>query len=340
GEVAVADLEGYQPGVAPPTINSDGSLFASVDRSQVLRMWDTATGDLVATRPGVLNVLAIDRAGDRVVLATGSGAGVWHVDPDVVEPLDPEISTDLFLVARFDPEGELFTAGSGGLRRVELDAADRLRRDAGGGGEGDDGPPSEWSLEYDDGTVRVMKGSQLSAEWSITDALPNTSPTAMAVTPDGATVLIAHGEGLTAFEARSGTPLGDLTTGTGIDGQAIAVAVSPDSRVAASVAMTGQIRFFDLATLRPLGRPVGVGVRSLVPTGELPYRTTDVELWFSPDGTELTVAPREGSANSTGAVIWKAPASWPELACTMAGRALTADERAVHATAPPGACPS
>ena len=66
----------------------------------------------------------------------------------------------------------------------------------------------------------------------------------------------------------------------------LSLALSPDGHTLAVAENDGVVRFFDAATLRPVGRPYDAG-KARIP--ELGY-SPDSELEYSPDGTRLAVA--------------------------------------------------
>ena len=92
-----------------------------------------------------------------------------------------------------------------------------------------------------------------------------------------------------------------------------AVVFSPDGRTLVSVDMDGQLRYWDVATRRPIGAPIQAHNAALDAT-------------FGPNGTILATAGID--AQSVGNIrFWDfEPVSWKTRVCAIVGRNLTQSE--------------
>ncbi|HEY6533723.1 MAG TPA: hypothetical protein VIY72_15555, partial [Acidimicrobiales bacterium] len=306
-------------------------------------IWDAATGTQVDSRDlaqGRLFAVALDPTGDIVLTMTDRGTvDIWHRTTDEVDRLQVPSSG----LSSLAVDGDSFLlATQDGVRRVTPSAADRLLGDKAGGDEqGGDERESEWSLRVVDRAreplgpesagieLQVWRGDTVVASF---DTDLSTQPAAVAITPDGSVVVAAdQSGGLRFLRASDGETLGALTRRS----PTLALATSPDGRFAAGVDLTGAVQFYDLERWRPLGQPLQAAA---VPApGSLDIGSV-VGLAFSADGSVVDVSwPR--TASSPTNTTWLAPNSWPAAACSLAGRSLTADERAAYRVGAAVACP-
>jgi DNA-binding beta-propeller fold protein YncE len=117
--------------------------------------------------------------------------------------------------------------------------------------------------------------------------------TGMALSPDGKRLAVADGRGLTLLDASKmiqGAGDAVITTGDdGADSEAVYVAISPDSRLAAvSDESARRITVYDISAAQP-GQPLKASAR-------IPVANGPTGLAFSPDGQRLYAAVQIGNA--------------------------------------------
>jgi WD40 repeat protein len=289
----------------PPVTVPDGVLALSPDGRVAAVADDRGTITQVDTETGASAGPMISAHGGRVLgLAFGSD-GRTLVSSGCREP-----SENLFCDDR--AELSLWDAATG--RPVA-----RARTEA---------PFSRLALSPDGSTVAAATGAPEVWLWDVTSDAVRPEPlvaddrtVGLAWSPDSATLAVtgdaggAHGpsagdqrnRNVILWDAATGTRLGEPLLGH--ESGVTAAAFSPDGTVLASGDFAGDIRLWDVETLRPRGDRIATG------------SSVDV-LRFGPDGSTLVSGHGDGRLG-----VWAmTPDGWVDQLCAAASRDLTEDE--------------
>jgi WD40 repeat protein len=301
-QIITWDTAAEQP-LGPPvaadgvvTLSADGRLAAIGDARGTITQVDSRTGEPVR-RPITAHggaVTAVVFSSDGRTLAS---TGCREFDPDTSFCDDAELA--------------VWDARSG-------------RRVAGGPVE----HAGELALSPDGSTLAMTGGYQGVALWDVEAdrLLPKLLLTEdnigdLAWSPDSGLLAItgqwggAHGPGasgkdnnnVTVWDVASGNRVGEPLLGH--ESGVTAAAFSPGGTVLASGDFTGDIRLWDVETLRPRGDRIATG-------------SSVGALRFSPDGTTLASGHADGRVE-----LWDmTPEAWIERLCSAASRDLTEEE--------------
>jgi WD40 repeat protein len=298
--------------------------------------WDTSTDELRSPVTVPDGVLALSPDGRVAAVADDRGT-ITQVDTGTGAPAGPTITAHGGPVTGLEFGSDGRTLVSSGCRepsenlfcdeRAELALWDattgrpvaRTQIEA---------PFSRLALSPDGSTVAASNGGSEIWLWDVAMDAVRPEPLVaddrtvdLVWSPDGETLAVtgdaggAHGpsagdqrnRNVILWDASTGTRIGEPLLGH--ESGVTAAAFSPDGTVLASGDFAGDIRLWDVETLRPRGDRIATG-------------SSVDDLRFGPDGTTLASGHGDGRLG-----LWDmTPEGWIEQLCAAAGRDLTTDE--------------
>jgi WD40 repeat protein/tRNA A-37 threonylcarbamoyl transferase component Bud32 len=279
----------------------DGSRLLTGGEDGTARVWDTATGELVASLAhGPVWAVAFSPDGHKALTASGDRARLWDVT--AARPLDPPLEhPDMVWAVAFGPDGKRCLTGC-------LDGTARLwRADT---GQPDGALPHGAAVRAvafaPDGHVVLTGGVDGFARlWDAVTGKPTgrsfrhgSSLYAAAFSPDGTKLVTAGEDGRAVlWDVAGGTELHVLPH----QGLAWAVAFSPDGRTLAVGAVGDQTaRLWDVDTGRPAAPPLrhlgAVRAVAFAPDGRALLTGSEdkvARLWELPGGRPRTTSLRD-----------------------------------------------
>jgi WD40 repeat protein len=296
-------LQGHEKKAFAVAISPDGSRFIGGSWDKTIRMWESATGELLATFRGhEAEVMAVAFSPDGRRIVSGSSNSVIRVwDVDSGENLltlrghtagwipSVQYSPDgaRIVSGGSDAEIRLWDAGTGEELRV-IDGHGELVRAVVFSPDG-----TTLVSASLDGTIRTWDATNGDALATIARYEELKTFIAMAVSPDGRRVYAAGGDGkIRIWDAATGDALGAID---GYDTFFAALAISSDgSRLAASGKYGIQV--WDTESLEQLGTLVG-------------HEGWISSLAISPDGRTALSAADDGSVRTWSVT----PTDWPSI---------------------------
>jgi WD40 repeat protein/serine/threonine protein kinase len=281
----------------------DGRRLATGCADRTARLWDVATGSILASpmsHAGVVRAVAFSPDG-RLAATAGDDGMLRLWDAVTGRPVGEAGRHQASVSAVcFSPDGtRIATASRGGIPCLWDVATGRPI-----------GEPAPWpgtsgaailALAFDpDGTRLAVAGDDGTVcMWDAAAGQPIGEPShheaavhALAFSPDGRRLLGGHRDGSARLrDAGDGTLLAELTHGA--RAEVGCVAFSPDGRSIASACSDGTARLWDVATGRPIGEPMS-------------HRGPVDRLAFHPEGTIVATAGRDGAAR-----LWDAGTALP-----------------------------
>ncbi len=285
GQAIGQPFTGHSAELWSVSFSPDGQKLASGSSDNTVILWDVATGQPVhqpLTGHAEL-VRSVAFRPDGAMLASGSWDKtiiLW--DPTTGELLK-QLSEDIRLDSlAFSPDNKSL-ASSGSISSIRL-----------------------WDIATGRCVDELLAGN-----------IAFLSPLSLAFSPDSATLAGSGMFGIALWDVESGQLIGRAIMES--NAAVTSIAFSPDGKVLASTACTrqgpphcleGDIRLWDVGTLKPLGRvpPSNVGAVNF--------------LAFSLDGQTLA-----SNSSDNGIILWDLSfASWQARACRIANRNLTMNE--------------
>lgn len=311
----VLPVTSARDGVSSVLFSPDGGVLLSVDNDfsrggvpgagadGIARLWDPATGRLIAALQRDVAVAAFSP--DGRLLATGGAGGngsikLWNTVTGrlitVLRPPAPNSDGAADLV--FSRDGKLLAGidGGGDVIRLWDVVTGRLVRTwhasnspnglaaiafspvgdtVASGGAGDDDVVRLWSAA----TGRLIRALRITSSYGIDD---------VAFSPDGKVLASADANGnIQLWSARTGEPVGTplgTASPANADSVTISIAFSPDSKILAGTAADGTIQLWDTATGRAISGPFGPAAHQ-----------SSTSITFSPDGTLLAELSGRGA---------------------------------------------
>ncbi len=281
----------------------DGRRIATACADRRARLWDVATGSMLASpmnHEGAVRAVAFSPAGRLAATAGDDGAlRLWDAMTGASVGQAGRHGAPVSALC-FSPDGSrVATASRAGISGLWDGATGRpVGEAASWPGESGatiltvafDPDGTRLAVAGDDGTVCVWDAA---AGTRIGESLRHECAVhALAFSPDGRTLLGGCRDGLARlWDAGDGTLLMELTHGDGAE--VGCVAFSPDGRSIASAGSDGTARLWDGATGRPIGEPMA-------------HRGPVDRLAFHPEGTIVATAGRDGMAR-----LWDAGTALP-----------------------------
>jgi len=282
-----------------------GSGPASVwrlDSNDVPQTIGRPRAEAVARLPG--NRVAVASA-DRIIVFDPN-AGSSTVDEGIIRTLRAPYGQVTALAGN---DAGLLAVGSrsGGLALVDSQTGDVLATASESHSSIVD------SVAFMDDQVVVSASADGVRTWTIDDGVSRElsdsssllGARALAVSPDGSALAVGSSSGLVFFDLAGRVPPVPIL---GVHGPGRGVAWSPDGSMVAAAFDDGDVIVLDGASHSPIGPPLHV------------ERANGVA--WSPNGERLAVTGLEGDA----VVFDMSIARWRELACSLAGRALSHEE--------------
>ncbi|MBN1285552.1 MAG: protein kinase [Anaerolineae bacterium] len=342
GAVALWDLAARQPlghvfaehgaPVSRVAFHPGGALLASAGKDlsaqdNAVRLWDVETGEERATLAGhgsPVNDMAFSP--DGTLLASGGGDGsilLWDISDGRRDAVLKHGSNTVIVVA-FSPDGRVLASGGGDGRIVLWDVA--TGQPTGGPLSGHTGGIERVVFGPDGRTLASAGQDATVILWDLDGGEPLTltghagTVGSVAFSPDGR--MLASGDreaAIIVWEAAAGQPITHLAGHTDWVND---LAFSPDGRILVSGSADKTLILWDTATWRPVGQPLlshGGWVNGVA---------------FSPDGRFVASGDQNGMM-----MLWDVgPDAWQALACRVANRNLTPDERAQFFLQPRKTC--
>ncbi len=295
--VQTAVLMGHAGDVRAASFSPDGTRVVTASRDRTARIWNTTTGQLIATLTGhTREVVAASFSPDSTRVVTASSdktARIWNAATG--QPIATLTGhTREIVAASFSPDGtRVVTSSWDQTARIWNATTGQLIATLTGHAEGvfaaSFSPDSAWVVTVGDYAARIWNAATGQPIVTLTGHTGTVS--AASFSPDGTRVVTAsRDQSARIWNATTGQPIATLTGHTHEVG---AASFSPDSTRVVTASWDQTARIWNAATGQPIATLKGhtdlVGGAS-----------------FSPDGTRVVTASRDRTAR-----IWNASTGQP-----------------------------